>query len=158
MRSVALLLPLLLACGAPLFAQDTPPNAPVADTQPLHRSPATARILGTLIPGGGHVYAGEYAKGVRYYYGTVSGIGGGALTYAVSGFAPTRARQLPLQVTGVLMVGVGIGVWVHSSLDAPRAAARANAKHNRSPPRLSPVLRSDQSATQRVDLGMSISW
>lgn len=94
MRSVALIVPLLLACSAPVLAQDAPLNAPVPDSQPFHRSPATARLLGTLIPGAGHVYAGEYAKGVRYYYGTLSGIGGGALTYAVSGMAPNRALSV----------------------------------------------------------------
>src|SRR2546423_14936145 len=47
------------------------------------RSPGTAAVLGTVVPGAGHIYAGEYVRGAQLYLTAVSGIGGGYLIYVL---------------------------------------------------------------------------
>lgn len=158
MRIVALLIVVLVARTEALFAQEAPASSPAAVTQQPYRSQATARFLGTVFPGAGHIYAGEYAKGVGYYFGTVSGIGGGALSFALSGLSPDKGPAWPLQVGGVLLIGLGVGVWVRGSLDAPRAAARSNAKHIQAATHVSLVFRSSGDAVRGTNFGLAVAW
>lgn len=159
MRIFAIISVLVWASSSELHAQAPKASVPAADTQPPYRSPATARVLGTLLPGAGHIYAGEYAKGVRSYYGTVGGIGGGALAFVVGGMAAEdHETGWPLQVAGVLLVGAGVGVWVRSSLDAPRAAARANTKHRQIATHMSLILRGGAEGGQRRNVGVAVAW
>lgn len=158
MRTIAFTALLVLTCGTTLQAQTAAPDSPVPDTQRVYRRPAAAQFLGTVVPGAGHIYSGEYVKGIRYYYGTVSGIGGGALLYAVGGMSPRKSGDWFLKGAGVAMVGFGIGVWVTSWLDAPRAAARANAKHAASASALSGVLRPAGGPEPGINAGLSVAW
>ena len=158
MRTLALLVVLLFAHRGALAAQGIRPDTVAAETEPPLRSPATARFLGTVFPGGGHIYAGEYVNGARYYYGTACGIGGGALAFAVSGMSPEKGAAWPLQVSGVLLMGLGVAVWVRGAIDAPRAAARANVKHTKPAARLSLVLQPSGTSGRRTNLGLAIAW
>ena len=158
MPTVALLIVVLLACSDALVAQDTATSSPAADTQPPYRSPRAAQIFGTVVPGAGHIYAGEYAKGVGYFYGTVCDIGLGSMAFAVSGLSPGNGPAWPLQVSGALIVGLGVAIWVRGSLDAPRAAARSNAKHRQAATHVSLVLRSSGDAMRSTNLGLSVAW
>ena len=157
-RTLAFLVVVLFAHSRALSAQDIPAGTPSADTQAPTRSPATARFLGTLFPGGGHIYAGEYAKGVGYFYGTASCIGGGALALAASELSPEKGPAWPMQASGVLLIGVGVAVWARGALDAPRAAARVNVKHSQATAPLSLVFRTGGNAAPRTNLGLAVAW
>lgn len=157
MRTVVALLVVVGAASAQLRAQGAPPTAAARDTQPPFRDPTTARVLGTFVPGAGHVYAGEYRDGVRYYLGSVSGITGGAMIFFIGGM-PGKPPGLPLQVSGVVLIGMGIGVWVRSSLDAPRAAERANVKHHAAVSHLSLVVRPSGSTASGTNVGFAVAW
>jgi TM2 domain-containing membrane protein YozV len=159
MRTVAILVVLICAFGKNLVAQARPAPPDATESQAPYRSPVTAAVLGTLVPGAGHIYAGEYAKGVRYYYGSVSGIGGGTLMFLVGGMsAEGQKTSWPMQATGVLLVGLGMSVWVRSALDAPRAAARSTAKHRQATTRVSLILRNDAVEQRSSNIGFAVAW
>ena len=131
---------LISVLGSPLSAQDTT-QITVDSTDslvtPLYRNPKRALILGSVIPGAGHIYSGEYWHGFLNYEATVGGIGLGVMTFIwdrcmFSFLSTTPCRsgpQWPHQTLGVALVGLGIWEWIASARDAPHAAERANAKH-----------------------------
>jgi hypothetical protein len=133
--------------ASPLTAQDTTrvtADSTARPVTPLYRNPKRALILGSVIPGAGHIYSGEYWQGFLHYEGTVGGIGGGVLMFMwdrcmLSFLSATPCKsgaQWPHQVLGVALVGMGIWEWISSARDAPHAAERANDRHRRktSPP------------------------
>ena len=74
---------LLFAClNTALLAQDTTLAAPGQTLKP-YRDPHKARILGSLIPGAGHIYAGEYLHGYGYYLATVGEVGTGVMVFII---------------------------------------------------------------------------
>ena len=131
---------------SPLTAQDTAKGAVDATAHqvtPLYRSPKRALILGSVIPGAGHIYSGEYLRGFWDYETTVGLIGGGVMVFyfdkCALNFLDTICKsgpRWPYQVVGVASVGIGIWEWISSARDAPHAAERANERHRRktSPP------------------------
>ena len=157
MRTLVLVSTLLFLWSGGLAAQDTTTATSPTDTQPLYRNPEAARLFGTVFPGGGHLYAGEYLNGARYYFGTVSDIGLGAMSLAVSGMSPDKGPAWPLQVSGVVLIGLGVTVWVRGAMDAPRAAMRANAKH-KAATRVSVVLRAGENGPERTNVGLAVAW
>src|SRR5258708_5499092 len=85
-RLVLLLIAGLLS--SPLSAQNstrTLPDSAIAAEHP-YRSPRRALILGSLIPGAGHIYAGEYWHGIQHYEWTISNIGMGTMVYVADGW------------------------------------------------------------------------
>lgn len=112
----------------PLGAQSGALAAGVAP-QP-DRDPKVAAVLGSIVPGSGHLYAGEYLHGVLYYEGTVAPIGAGYLVTIWPDCPPFSADPCdsrpawPRQLFGAAMIATGIGVWVWSAIDAPRAVRR----------------------------------
>lgn len=142
---------LISVLTAPLSAQDTTRvRADSTDSlvTPLYRNPKRALILGSVIPGAGHIYAGEYWRGFLNYEATVGGIGLGALTFIwdrcmLSFLSTTTCNsgpQWPHQALGIALVGFGIWEWISSARDAPHAAERANAKHLRHRPTVAPIV------------------
>ncbi len=129
------------AWAAPLKGQDTTTvtaDSTIHQVTPLYRNPKRALILGSVIPGAGHIYSGEYWQGFLHYEGAVGGIGGCVLMFLVNRcsfdfFNPNcdPGPQWPHQALGVALVGAGIWEWISSARDAPHAAERANAKHRR---------------------------
>lgn len=108
----------------PLRAQDS-----VRVAVPGEKSPTTARVLG-IVPGAGHIYAGETSRGLAHFGTVVGGFllaGLGAAFDCVGGDCndPTPA----------LVALAASGYWGWSIYDAGRAAERTNAK--RRPMRLS---------------------
>ena len=78
------------------------------------KSPALAAVLAALIPGLGHVYLGNYRRGLGFLAAT------GALEFF--GFdLDLTAIGLAL---GIPMELGGAGVWLYGILDAYRAAKR----------------------------------
>jgi hypothetical protein len=145
---------------SPLSAQDrTRMMADSASTQAspgsastpsasLYRNPRRALILGSLIPGAGHIYAGEYWHGVIAYEGTVATIGLGAMTFILDKCTLTflsdpgcdPGPQWPHQALGVAVVGLGLWEWVSSARDAAHAAERANERHRRKSAQAKPII------------------
>jgi hypothetical protein len=146
---VGVMLVSVWAC--PSRAQDT--TAVTVDSTshavtPLYRNPKKALILGSIIPGAGHIYSGEYWRGFWTYEASIGGIGGGVLTFLVNrctfSFLSTTncdpGPQWPHQALGVAMVGIGIWTWLSSARDAPHAAERANARQLRKTSRPVPII------------------
>jgi TM2 domain-containing membrane protein YozV len=76
------------------------------------KSPITAAVLAALIPGMGHVYLGQYKKGLAYLVGT------GALEFLGLDLDLTAIGA----AIGVPMELGGLGLWVHGVWDAYRIA------------------------------------
>jgi len=132
---------------SPLRAQDTTRAAAdsvVRQETPLFRNPKRALILGSVIPGAGHIYSGEYWRGFLAYETTVSGIIGGAgvtiLGECMFVLFRTCSTGPQWRILGVGLVGTGIWEWISSARDAPHAAERANAKHVRQRSTATPII------------------
>ena len=153
----------------PLRAQDTASSSvDTATTQAErpHRSPRRALILGSLIPGAGHIYAGEYFTGFMNYEMTVMGIGAGTLVFLVgectfSFFSATKCEpgpEWPHQLAGVVIVGFGLWQWISSARDAPHAAERANARHRARSRKVSPIIAPFAGPVNASQVGVSLRW
>lgn len=163
---------------SPLSAQDsTRATADSASTQArpdsastratsLYRNPRRALILGSLIPGAGHIYAGEYWHGVIAYEGTVTTIGMGVMTYIfdkcmLSFLSTTRCDSGPAwphQALGVAVVGLGLWEWVSSARDAAHAAERANERHRRKTAQARPIIEAPVGSHGDWRAGVAIPW
>lgn len=154
---------------SPLSAQDTTrvtADSAVLPATTLYRNPHRALILGTLIPGAGHIYSGEYWRGFLTYEFTVSAIGGGVLVFIVDKctfplFSTTTCKpgpQWPHQLLGVVLVGTGIWEWISSARDAPHAAERANAKHRRKTPAATPIIQPPADSRSGWRVGAAVHW
>jgi hypothetical protein len=151
-----------------LGAQEATGGTPDSSMGGPYRSPHRALLLGTLIPGAGHIYAGEYLTGILTYEATLGAIGGGALVYVVDNctfsfsFLSTSTckpgRAWPHQLLGVTMVGLGIWKWISSARDAPSAAERANARHGEQRSSIAPYIAPFSGPADATDLGVSIHW
>jgi hypothetical protein len=162
---------LLLIAGvftSPLSAQDSsrmPEDSVVAPEHP-YRSPRRALILGSLIPGAGHIYAGEYWHGIQHYEWTVSNIGMGAMVYVADGcmfsFLSMKkcdpGPQWPHQALGIAIAGVGVWGWVSSARDAARAAERTNERHRRKFARATPIIEAPAGSHGEWRTGVMIPW
>ena len=123
------------------------------------KSPATARLIG-IIPGAGHMYAGEVGRGFLYLGGTL-----GILLAGVAASADDCLNELfssePCGRTAqtVSLIAAG-GLWVWSIVDAGRAARRTNTKRAATtslllePTRIPVALGTDRTA---VRLGVRVS-
>ena len=163
MLMVVVLVPIVASA---LAAQDT--TRVVSDSLSpvetrLYRDPHRARMLGSLIPGAGHVYAGEYWRGFADGVGAVAAIGLGAVVYnrhqepfCIISPCP-RASQTPHRLAGAAAIGSGIWSWIRDARDAPHAAERANAKQRAKSVAITPFVES-ASRSRAVDSGLAISW
>jgi hypothetical protein len=155
--------------GFPLGAQDTGagiPDSTNSRAEKPYRNPRRALVLGSLIPGAGHIYAGEYLKGFGTYELTVMSIGMGTLVFIADKCMLTFLNATPCksgaawphQVLGVAVVGVGIWEWISSARDAPRAAERANARHNARAPAVTPFIAPFSGPANSSQIGVSLQW
>ena len=154
---------------SPLSAQDSSRATADSASTPattLYRDPHRALIFGSLIPGAGHIYAGEYWRGFLNYEMTVGAIGGGVLVFIVdkctfSFLSATRCDpgpQWPHQVLGVTVVGLGLWQWISSARDAPRAAERANERHGRKTAQAKPMIEAPAGSHGDWRVGVAIPW
>ncbi|HEX9250244.1 MAG TPA: hypothetical protein VF856_12135 [Gemmatimonadaceae bacterium] len=159
----------LAACTSPLVAQDTTittPDSTLPRATSLYRDPHRALILGSIIPGAGHIYAGEYWHGFLNYEGTVGTIGLGVMTFLVdkcmlSFLSTTRCDsgpQWPHQVLGVTVVGLGVWGWISSARDAAHAAERANERHRRKMAKAKPIIVAPGASHADWRAGVAIPW
>jgi hypothetical protein len=141
-----------------------PASAPTPETRP-YRNPREALILGSLLPGAGHIYAGEYWHGVVNYEMTVMSIGTGVMTFLVNkctfDFLNPNCKpgpEWPHQALGVALVGLGFRQWVLSARDAPRAAERANERHRRKMAQAKPIIGPAVGSHGGWHAGIEIPW
>ena len=130
-------------------------------TVPALKDPTTARLIG-IIPGAGHMYAGEVGRGFLYLGGTLGLFVAAGLAsvshcieYSLFGVDPPDCDRSPEEVLALIAAG---GLWVWSIFDAGRAARRTNAKRAA---RVSPVIEPTPAALgddgTTVRLGVRIS-
>jgi hypothetical protein len=108
----------LAVASTPLAAQDTTRATAGA------KDPTVARVIG-IVPGAGHIYAGETMRGATYF-GTTVGI------FLLAGlmFASDciGAEDCGKSSAPALAMLAGFGYWGWTIYDAGRAAHRANAR------------------------------
>lgn len=168
MSLVTVFLIALLVSVVPLPAQTVTP-APADSSVPserLHRSPSVARTLGTVLPGAGHIYAGEYSRGYATYLTTVASFGMAAMLFILDGCTLTfdshscddsRRRWLH-RAGGAAGVGVGVWTWVKSARDAPRAARRANERDAGKRRSVSLFVEPHRLESVQVNAGITVRW
>jgi hypothetical protein len=113
----------LPAALSPLGAQFVP--------QPP-RSASTAALLGAVIPGAGHFYAGEKARGAAFFLVTAENVGTmlyfnnrhGCPTPGLSPICDDDAATTERHAIVIASAIVGGAVWIVSAIDAPRAVRR----------------------------------
>jgi hypothetical protein len=86
---------------------------------PRRRDPFLAGVLGAVVPGLGHAYAGEYWHAAGIFL-----LGEGGIVTALKAEDRTVAS-----ISGT----IGFGAYLFSIMDAPGAASRYNARHERPP-------------------------
>jgi TM2 domain-containing membrane protein YozV len=143
----------LTLAATTLTAQDT---ARVAATG--EKSPMTARVIG-IVPGAGHIYAGETMRGLGYLAATagIIVIGGTLLAAECVG---SLGESCENSNTDDVATVAALGVWAWSIYDAGRAAHRTNARRRlRTSLIVAPVtLTSTRGADRRVlKLGLSLA-
>jgi hypothetical protein len=168
MKALVTLL-IVAAWTSPLGGQDSTLAAPDSTLPPatsLYRDPHRALILGSLIPGAGHIYAGEYWHGVLHYEGTIMTIGAGVMAFLIDKctftFLSTTScdpgPQWPHQVLGVTVVGLGFWEWISSARDAAHAAERANERHRRKMAQARPIIVVPSASHGDWRAGVAIPW
>ena len=117
---------LALVAASPMANAQAPTTTAAQQSAPKAKDPTTARFIG-IIPGAGHMYAGEVGRGFVYMGGVVGlAVVGGAVVFAdCFNFTndPCKNPSLPY-----VWVGATTGLWGWSIYDAGRAARRTNAK------------------------------
>jgi hypothetical protein len=153
----------------PLGAQDAGHGAVDSTTsskESLYRNPHRALVFGSLVPGAGHIYAGEYVRGFLTYEATVGAIGLGTLvfimdrcTFTFLNAEPCKSGPAwPHQLAGITLVGVGIWSWISSARDAPRAAERANDRHRLRSRTVTPIIDPFSGPANASKVGVSVHW
>jgi hypothetical protein len=166
---VAEMVLLAAVSAASLEAQDTTralqDSASVA-TPNLYRDPHRAQVLGIILPGAGHFYAGEYLRGYGTWVVTVIGIGMGPVVYNLDGctFAFLNGSgcspgpKWPNRLLGVFMVGSGVWTWISAARDAPQAAKRANERHESRRLKVTPLVEPSAEPDPELRAGITIRW
>ena len=155
-----------LLLAFPLGAQDTTRMSPDSTTSTVvkpYRDPHRALVLGSVIPGAGHIYAGEYLRGFLTYEATIGTIGLGVIAFIIDKctftfLSDTKCESGPAwphQLLGVTLVGLGIWEWVSSARDAPHAAERANARHGVG---VTPFIAPFSGPAHASEIGVSVHW
>lgn len=90
------------------------------------KDPAVARLLG-IIPGAGHMYAGEVGIGFLYLGGTVGIFVVGGIFTVSAAFSDQNNQRAAATAGWATVIATG-ALWTWSIVDAGRAARRTNAK------------------------------
>jgi hypothetical protein len=93
--------------------------APVGRAPRRRRDPFLAGVLGAVVPGLGHAYAGEFWRG--------------AAVFLVAEGGMITALKADDHTVGGVSATIGFGAYLFSILDAPGAASRYNQRHDRPP-------------------------
>ena len=94
------------------------------------KSPTAARLIG-IIPGAGHVYAGEPKRGLMFFGGTVAVLAIGSLVLATDCLDDAGSSgDCTETYVDVAVAAATLGVWGWSIYDAGMAAKRTNASRS----------------------------
>jgi TM2 domain-containing membrane protein YozV len=95
------------------------------------KSPDKAAVFGTLIPGAGHIYAGEPGRGATFFALATLNVVGGFFVYNADVCVDSSIwtcegpdPETVVHVLGAVQIGLGAAVWIVSAIDAPRAVRR----------------------------------
>ena len=148
-RHIAIACALAALTARPVVAQqslDTLTDSAVAERLGYHRSVKTAIVLGSVVPGAGHLYAGEWLKSYPIFLASVGGIPVGALIFNFDrcSFAflnPDCPFGVPIgaRIAGAAMVGGAVAIWVGSARDAGHAVERQRVRRARKASRVGSV-------------------
>ncbi len=108
--------------------------APPAQAQ-REKSPTLARVIG-VVPGLGHVYAGEPVRGLGWLAATVgvAAVGGSISdSQCQKEDEPYTDEYCSSKTIDVITAVATAGVWVWSIVDAGRTAERTNLRRRRFP-------------------------
>jgi hypothetical protein len=156
---------LALVVATSIQAQASAPTVPDSAAQQMekpYRDPHTAVVLGSLIPGAGYAYAGDYLRGYITAVGTIGGMAMGPVIYEMDGCTLAflsdcdPGPRWPYRVAGILAVGSGIYTWISSARESRHAAERANVKHAANARRARPIL--EPTATNGWNAGLTLNW
>jgi len=97
------------------------------------KSEKTAVILGMLVPGAGHLYAGEWWKSYALFVGTSGAVAMGSVIYQWPrcgfNFLATDCSVSPAaRVLGATVVTATLAAWAMSAVDAGEAVDRQRAR------------------------------
>lgn len=150
---------------SPLIAQDTSRVIVDSALTPAighYRDPHIALVLGSLIPGAGHLYAGEYLRGAENYAGTLGVIGMGAIIFSLDDcglLSDCKHRShFASRIIGGVGIAAGILTWISSARDAPRAAERTNERNRRRIGRTRPIIEAPAGSHGEWRAGVTIPW
>ena len=166
---VAEMLLVAVSSATSLEAQNTarvPQDSASSATPKFYRDPHRARVLGTILPGAGHFYAGEYLRGYATWVATIGGIGMGPVVYDLDRctFAFLNASKCdpgpkwPSHLLGAFMVGAGVWTWFSTARDAPHAAERANKRHQSRSLKMAPLVEPSAEPGPNLRAGIAIRW
>ncbi len=136
--------------------------ASVREARP-YRDPHKALVLGSVIPGAGYIYTGEYFRGYGTWYITVFSLAFGPILYQMDscGLNFTCTSHRPSwenRVAGIVLTGAGLWTWISSARDAPKSADRANERHRRRELRAHPILDVGPQSPKELRAGLSVKW
>ena len=165
---VVIAIGIALLLGSRLAAQNTgtgTSDSTSSRAEKPYRDPQRALVLGSIIPGAGHIYAGEYLKGFLTYEGTVTAIGMGTLVFIADECMFTFLNATPCksgpawphQALGVAVLGIGVWGWISSARDARHAAERANARHD-ARRAITPFIAPFSGPESASQIGLSLQW
>jgi hypothetical protein len=152
---------------SPLIAQDTTRVIVDSALTPAiqhYRDPRLALVLGSLIPGAGHIYAGEYLRGAQNYAGTLSVIGMGALIFSLDNcglafLSDCKPRSnIANRIVGGAGIGIGVLTWISSARDAARAAERTNERLRRTAAYPKPIIETPAGPHGEWRAGVALPW
>jgi hypothetical protein len=153
-RMIGPALALVLGATA-LDAQDT-----VRATVAKDKSPTTARVIG-IVPGAGHMYAGETTRGFAYMGGTLGVLALGTMMLAAECFSSLGVEEnCHSSGTETVVTAAVLGLWGWSIYDAGRAAHRTNARRRLRVSLIVAPVRSIQARardSRAVTLGLSVA-
>jgi len=111
-----------------------PTDSAIAEHLGYRRSRMTARVLGAVVPGAGHLYAGEWLKSYLFFVSAPGGIYMGEMFFTLDrctfNWRTSCRPGVPLtsRVAGVTMMASGVTIWAMSAVDAGRAVERQRAR------------------------------
>ena len=167
-----LTLSLVSLSAATLAAQGTT-SRPVVDSASAsagapYRDPHRARILGTIIPGAGQIYAGDYVKGSLTFFATSSSLVMGPLIFSMDSctldFLGAFLSECnpnpkwPYKAVGAFLVGAAVWKWFSTARDAPHAAESANARHRARNATLAPLIEPSLTVPGQWNTGVTVRW
>ena len=134
-----------------------------APKENLYRDPHKALILGSIFPGAGYFYAGQFLKGYGTAYVTAFGLAMGPLIYQLDSCGlnftcSSHKVSWGNRAAGIALIGASLWTWISSARDAPKAAERANERHRRRELKAHPLVEVNPQSAAQLRTGFSVGW